>query len=266
MPLPVCNSLWVGAALGPIERACLRSFVEAGYAVRLWTYGPVEGIPSGVDVCAAADVLAPAVAAPYRAAGALTVLANHFRYALQRAGLGLWVDCDVLCLAPLPDATCLFGWQDERRLNNAVLRLPADHPLVGDLLAMFETPRFVPPWARWRHRVRYALGYRFRPGFGIAHLRFGTTGPGALTHYVGSRGLTGLAVPKDVLYPVGLRDADALLDPRPGAVRRMLTPRSACIHLWHRALSEQTSPPPAGSFVRAVMDGAWRAALAADGA
>lgn len=261
-PLPTCNSLWVGSALGPLERTCLRSFLAQGHPVRLWTYGPVDGVPEGVEVRAADDVVPAAAMAPYRAAGAFTVAANRFRYALQRASLGLWVDCDVLCLRPLPDTPFLFGWQDERRLNNAVLRLPADHPIVGDLLAMFESPRFVPPWARWRHRMRYALGYRFRPGFGIANLRWGTTGPGALTHYAEARGLTGLAVPKDVLYPVGLREADALLDPTPGAVRRLLTPRSLCLHLWHRALTEQTGPPPAGSFVRAVMDGTWRDALA----
>ena len=260
--LPVCNTLWVGPALGPLERACLGSFVERGHPVRLWTYDAVDGVPAGVELRAADDVVPVAAMEPLRQARAWTVLANYFRYALQRAALGLWVDCDVLCLRPLPDAPFVFGWQDERRLNNAVLRLPADHPIVGDLLAMFETPRFVPPWARWRHRARYALAYRWRRGFGVANLRWGTTGPGALTYYTAQRGLTGLASPGDVLYPVGLRDADALLDPTPGAVRRLLTPRSLCIHLWHRVLSEHAAPPPPGSFVRAVLDGTWRAALA----
>ena len=259
--LSVCNSLWVGPSLGPLERTCLRSFVEVGHPLRLWTYGPVDGVPAGVEVRDAGEVLAPSAVERHRAARAWTVLANHFRYALQRAGLGLWVDCDVLCLRPLPDTPVVIGRQDERRLNNAVLRLPADHPIVGDLLAMFETPRFVPPWARLRHRLRYALAYRFRRGFGVADLRFGTTGPGALTHYARQRGLTGLAYPEDVFYPVGVRDADVLLDARPGAMRGRVTPRTRAIHLWHRALSEQTAPPPAGSFVRAVLDGTWRAAL-----
>lgn len=261
-PLSTCNSMWVGAALGPLERACLRSFLAQGHPVRLWTYGPVDGVPEGVEVCAADDVVPAAAMAPYRAVGALTVVANRFRYALQRASLGPWVDCDVLCLRPLPDTPFLFGRQDERRLNTAVLRLPADHPIVGDLLAMFETPRFVPPWARWRHRVRYALGYRFRRGYGVAHFRFATTGPGAFTYYAGLRGLTGLACPEEVFYPVGVRDADALLDPRPGALRGFVTPRTLAIHLWHHALAEQRDPPPAGSFVRAVLDGTWRDALA----
>ncbi len=76
--------------------------------------------------------------------------------------------------------------------------------------------------------------------------------------------MTGLASPRDVLYPVGLRDADALLDPTPGAVRRFVTPRSVCLHLWNRALAEQSDPPPAGSFVRAVLDGTWRRLLGPD--
>lgn len=255
---PVCNLLWVGPALGPVERASLRSFLEVGHPVRLWAYEPVAGVPDGVEVRDAAEVVPAAAVAPYRAARALTVVANRFRYALQRAGLGLWADCDVLCLRPLPDAPIVLGRQDARRLNNAVLRLPADHPVVADLLAMFRTPRFVPPWARWRHRVRYALGYRLRRGYGLADLRWGTTGPGALTYYAARHGLTGLASPEDVFYPVGLRDADALIDPDPRAVTRRLTPRSLCIHLWHRALAEQPGPPPPTSFLAAVLDGTWR--------
>src|SRR5262245_13716406 len=52
-----CVTLWIGSRLGRVERACLRSFLRHGHAVRLYSYGPVEGVPEGVRLADAASIL-----------------------------------------------------------------------------------------------------------------------------------------------------------------------------------------------------------------
>ncbi len=261
-----CNSLWIGHGLGPLERTCLASFVEIGHPVRLYAYEDLSGVPPGVEVRDARAVLPHAAVARHLATGHFSLVANRFRYLLQRADLGLWIDCDLLCLRPIPDAPFVFGRQDERRINNAVLRIPHDEPILSDLLASFESPNWIPPWEPLRRRIRYAIRRRLQPGFGVADMPWGTTGPNALTYHLARHGLTDRALPRDAFYPVSLREAGALLTPDHAAVRASVTDRTLCIHLWNKALSEQTGPPPRGSFLEAVIEGSWRDYLLAGGA
>src|SRR5205809_258622 len=44
----VFQTLWIGPRLSTLERLSLTSFVENGHRVHFYSYGPVEGIPTGV--------------------------------------------------------------------------------------------------------------------------------------------------------------------------------------------------------------------------
>src|SRR5690606_16604112 len=102
--------------------------------VRLYVYEDLRGVPPGVVTADAALIVPRAVFAAYRDTGSFAVFADLFRYELMARDLGVWIDCDVLSLHPLPtDAPVLFGWQDETAVNNAVLRLPSDSPILADL-------------------------------------------------------------------------------------------------------------------------------------
>ncbi len=259
--LPTCSALWIGPTLGALERTCLSSFVETGHPVDLYAYDDLRGVPSGVAVRDAAEVLPRSALLRHRRTGSWSLGSNRFRYALMRAGRGVWIDCDVLCLRPLPDDPFLFGFENERRINGAVLRLPADAPVLRDLEAIFETPRWVPPWEPLGRRLRYAALHRLRRRFGLADMPWGVAGPNALTHYLVRRGVAGHAQPPEAFYPVRLRDADALLSPDPTGVASRIGERTSCIHLWSQALRAQQAPPPRGSFVAAVRDGSWREVL-----
>lgn len=258
-PPPVCCALWVGPALGPLERTCLASFVEAGHPVDLYAYGAIDGVPAGVTRRDATEVLPRAALLRHRATGSWSLGSNRFRYALLRRGRGVWIDCDLLCLRPLPDAPYLFARETARRINGAVLRLPSTDPVLDDLEAIFTTPRFVPPFEPVRRRVLVALRHRLRRGYGLADMPWGVAGPRALTHYLARRGLAARALPAESFYPVSLRDAGALLAPDPSAVTRRLAPDTYCVHLWNQALRAQSTPPPPTSFVGAVLAGTWRA-------
>ena len=260
-PPPVCNALWMGSALGPLERACLASFVEVGHRVDLYGYDEVEGVPAGVSVRDAAEVLPRSSILRHRATGSWSLGSNRFRYALMRAGRGVWIDCDLLCVRPLPDEPFLFAYENAERINGAVLRIPCDHPVLDDLEAIFDSPTWTPPFESLRRRLAYAIRRLVRRDFGIADMPWGVAGPRALTHYLPRHGLAHLARPADAFYPVSLRDADLLLAPDPSALAARIGERTMCLHLWGQALRQQADPPPPTSFLAAVHDGSWRELL-----
>jgi hypothetical protein len=246
--LPTCNSLWIGARLGRLERACFRSVLAQGHGLRLWCYDKPEGVPDGVELADAAAIL-PRDRVVAHASGSVALFANHFRYELQRLGLGLWLDADIYLLAPLEGLPeTLFGRVADDEINNAVLRLPPDSPLLAPMLELFEE-RSVPPWlgltARAAARWRLLRTGRSRPDL----MPWGSAGPHALTWLARRHGLEGAALPSAVFYPVHWRDAGWILDPA-RSLDEIATPKTRAVHLWNeriKALKEAPAPP--GSFL-----------------
>src|SRR5436305_1811140 len=144
MSRPVCNALWVGPSLGPVESACLSSFVAAGHQVDLYSYENLSGIPAGVNLLDANTILPGALITRYRSNGSPSLFSNRFRYALLAAGKGLWIDCDVLCLRPIDDAPIICGWQEACAVNGAVLKLPPEHAVLDDLQRIFTKWYWIP--------------------------------------------------------------------------------------------------------------------------
>jgi hypothetical protein len=243
-------SLWIGGPLRPIERLSLRSFVAHGHPVALYSYGAVEGVPAGVEQRDAATVLPyeMALANRYRS-GSFALFANLFRLELQRRGLGAWVDVDVVALRELDlDGDFIVGRESDRFLNNAVLKLAPDSPLLSDWVAATKEGR-VPPWLPV-HRapkawLKQAAGRRVEP----AELPFGTFGPKAITALAERHGLTKRAQPEPVFYPLHPRDAERLFDPTL-SLDELVTPDTRTIHLWNEKLGPmKMQPPPAGSIL-----------------
>ena len=86
MSRPVCNALWVGPSIGPVESACLSSFVAAGHQVDLYSYENPSGVPAGVNLLDANAILPHPPIARYRSNGSPSLFSNRFRYALLAAG------------------------------------------------------------------------------------------------------------------------------------------------------------------------------------
>ncbi len=243
-------SLWIGGGLGTIERLSLRSFVAHGHPVTLYSYGAVTGVPAGVALHDAADVLPEAMAMRLRYGnGSFALFSNMFRMELQRRGLGLWVDADVVALRELDlDGPFVVGRESDRFLNGAILKLAPDSPVLADWLAMAASGR-VPPWLPF-HRaprawLKQALGGSIHP----SELPFGTFGPKSITALAARHGLTGEAQPESVFYPLHPRQAERLYDPtlRLGDI---VTAESRTIHLWNEKLGAlKKTVPPEGSIL-----------------
>jgi hypothetical protein len=239
--------LWIGASLGAVERACMRSVLRQGHRLVLWTYGPVGKVPEGVVRADAARVLPEAQIVRHRN-GSPSLFSNKFRYELQRRSLGLWLDADVYLLRPVPGDETLLALEDDRWINPAVLRLPPDSPLLAPLLALFEEKE-VPWWLPWRARVAARLRLWRTGRTGLALMPWGVAGPKALTAMAGRHGLAAGALPAEAFNPVHWSEADWILDP----ARRMedlVGPGTIGLHLWNEKIrGYKDAPAPAGSFL-----------------
>ena len=138
------RSLWVGDALPAAQRACVDSFLRVGHPFELFTYGEVEGVPRGVRVRDAEEIVSRDRVFRYgkcagESAGGLSGFSNLFRYALLVREGGYWVDCDVFCLRPFPDAPMVISSERMRNGRRAVtccvMKCPAQDPLARYCLA-----------------------------------------------------------------------------------------------------------------------------------
>jgi hypothetical protein len=206
------NSCWVGDRLLPIANACINSFGAHGFAFSLFTYGPVADVPSFVER-RDAESLVPANEI-FVAHGGLETFCDRFAYRfLERYG-GWWVDNDVLCNTRLaPDEDIAFAEERPGIINNAVLKFPAAHPVIIDLLAYIDTVD--PVTAPW-----------------------GSTGPLALTRIFKEQALERYQQPTSAFYPLHWRDAPKLLFPEFTAALAEQVAAAPFVHLWGATLRE----------------------------
>lgn len=246
--LPVLNTLWIGPRLGPVERACLRSALAQGHEVKLWCYDTPAGVPDGVRVCDANDVVAKDRII-YHRGGSPALFSNLFRYELQRQGRGVWIDADLYLLRPLDKSgENLFAFESADMIAIGVLRVAPDCPVLAPLIELFEedaVPRWLPRIDRWAARFR-----RWRTGkTGLAQMPWGVAGPKAFTALAREFGTDRWALPPSVFYPVPYERASWIVDPAID-LDDVIFPDTVAIHLWNeliRGFKDQPAPP--GSFL-----------------
>lgn len=247
MPAQIVT-LWIGPALGPIERACLKSMVRQGHDVALYCYSEPRGVPAGVELRNAAAIL-PEDRIIRHHSGSVALFANWFRYALQAHGAGTWLDCDAYLLAPIEgDSPYYMGEFEPGHVNNGVLRTPPDSPVLAPLMDLF-AEKSVPPWLPLRARIAAHWRLRTTGRSGLAQMPWGSAGPRALTALLRQHGLAHLALPPEILYPARWQDADWIADPDI-RLEDVITPRTVSIHVWNERIKHFKDRPAApGSFL-----------------
>jgi hypothetical protein len=241
-------TLWIGDALGKVERACLRSAMRLGHPVTLYCYREPAGVPHGVTIADAAQIVPEDRVVRYPN-GSVALFSNLFRYEAQRQGIGTWIDTDVYLLRPLDLAgPYLFGYEYPGMLNTAVLRLPSDSPILPGLIAPFDE-RTIPAWLSWRERWRATRRLRRDGRSDVARMPWGATGPRALTALARRHGLERWASPIETFYPVHYSQAAWVLDPAM-TIDRIAAPGTIAIHLWNEVIRTFKELPAApGSFL-----------------
>jgi hypothetical protein len=193
---------WYGEPLSRLERLSIASFLANGHPVDLYAYDDIGVVPAGAQIKDAAKVLPREFLFHHRRTGSVGLFSDWFRYRLLHAHGGIWADCDIVCLAPLDYADdMIFGWENERYLNNAVLGFPKGHEIAAWLAACCENPNRILPYDSISLRFR-KWRRRFLQGDRRDRIRWGEYGPKGLTHAVRYFELESFALPVSEFYDV----------------------------------------------------------------
>jgi hypothetical protein len=233
-PLEPVRSLWIGSSLPPAHQACIASFLRIGHPFELFTYEPLNTIPSGTILRSAADIIPKERIFRYgpaagRGHGSLGAFSNLFRFALLLREGGYWVDTDMICLRPFPADPVVISAErrgDGRTTpSGGVLKCPAEHPLA-----------------------QYCF-YRANAA-NPETLVFGQTGPALLAAAVQDLNLESAVAPPDVFCFVDWFKHESLC--APGTI----PDAAAGVHLWGERWRQMDTtipwPGPPGSILHTL--------------
>lgn len=231
------RTFWHGGPLGAYRLVGLRSFVDRGHRVELFTYDPEIAVPDWLERRDANEIWPSDHVLMYRrdlGRGSFALHANLFRYAMLHKLGGWWVDVDVVLLRPeLPKSTVFFALECEApvRVAFSVLKFPSGHPALAEARdRCVEVGETVP---------------------------YGETGPDLLSKMVVKYGLAECGAPMDSAYPLSALDVPTLFDPQQCAVLKQRCTNATFVHLfnetWRRAGIPHYLGPPRGSFMEHLL-------------
>lgn len=193
-------SFWAGGDLSFIEQMVIRSYLDQGAEFTLYLGNPVSGIPDGVDVRDAAEIMAkPADIGDQPDRKALATWSDLFRVHLLIQRRVFWVDLDAYCVRPfdLPQGYA-FGDNTHGGALSGVIALPQDAPALlwmGEFLAREE---YELPWLDSELLAKKRKQGKLR----LANLAWGDIGPRLLTHALNQSGEIAHLLPAHIFYPV----------------------------------------------------------------
>jgi hypothetical protein len=233
-PLPTLNTLWLGSQLGDLELACLESAVRVGHRLRVFSYDKLDRLPEGAEAVHASEVMSFDLLSSYMRRSTYSLAANIWRYALLRNGPGVWIDADFYLLRPIvASGDYLFGWLNEKRIGNGVLRLPPDSELLKKL---------------WDFVSNESTAGS------LDQLPRTTTGPIALTRFALETGDARWAVERRVFHPIPWLLNVAVYQPT-GDWRRFCSDQTVAIHLWRHTLPDSLArTPTAGTLLHDIFE------------
>jgi len=86
-----------------MEQVCLKSFVDEGQRITLFSYHDIPAVPAGVVRRDGREILAAESFLKYEKKDSMALFADLFRLPMIRACPGMiWVDTDVYCHRPMP--------------------------------------------------------------------------------------------------------------------------------------------------------------------
>jgi hypothetical protein len=147
--------LWVEGRITTMERLCIKSFLDFGHNIEVYSYSNPT-LPPGAILKDAREILAEDEVFTYNdkglakgpyppqvrkiSLGGYGAFANLFRYALLSERHGIWADTDMVCLKQWDFEPCelVVGRQSDAAINNAVLQFPMDSLLP---IQLFERAR-----------------------------------------------------------------------------------------------------------------------------
>lgn len=127
------GSLWIGNPLSKVEQTALASFIYYGHSFTLFVYDMELVVPKGVIKKNANEIISELEI--FKVQNSYGPFADMFRYTMiQKTGL-TWTDTDSICLRSDWDfGDYLFGFEEDKRLANGILRIPQKSDLLEFLI------------------------------------------------------------------------------------------------------------------------------------
>jgi hypothetical protein len=130
------TTFWHGEPLNAYQLLCLRSFVDCGHHVVLFSYDPSLALPAWIERRDAAEILPPERMLDHQSGRGPETFAAHvnlFRYSLLHRYGGWWIDLDVVSLkSDLPQDQFFFAASGERDFASlGIVKFPSGHPLLA---------------------------------------------------------------------------------------------------------------------------------------
>lgn len=229
------GTLWIGGRLSWMEQLCLKSFVDAGQKITLFSYDEIPNVPEGVIRRDGRDILDTDNFLKYEKKDSFALFADLFRLHMIRACPGMiWVDTDVYCHRPMDyDSDYVMGFElpGEQRVNNAVLGLPADSAILADMLDFVSDLFAIPPFLKPGLRAEYEAAAKAGTPVHVSQQPWGVWGPMMITHFVHKHGLAAKVQPLEAFYPITFPERTRFLR-RAKRVDARLTKATTALHLW----------------------------------
>ncbi len=249
------KTLWIGANLGKIERLALKSFLYYGHEVTIFVYDDVAGIPNGVKVRDANEILTSQNIFRYKNNNSVAGFADWFRYEMLYREGGVWVDTDVVCLKPFEFSGLFFGREQYDKYNNAVLGAVPGCKFMRFLSDQAAFPNRFLPFDTLKDKKRKLKRRLFR-GNKPRNVSWGEVGPVGLTRAINHFNLNEFGFPAKYFYPIHPFNWDQIFDnsfPNPSD----FFPDSFAIHLWNEMFKtkpgfDKNQPSLTGSLIHAL--------------
>ena len=119
----VVQGFWQGD-FTTMERLCCQSFLAQGHQFKLFSYGEIKGVPDGVELCDAAEIVPEYEVNTFRCAQQFS---DAFRVALLLKKGGWYTDMDNVLLRPLDFTSdhIFYRDYDEATISLALSKAPA---------------------------------------------------------------------------------------------------------------------------------------------
>ncbi len=230
-------ALWIGGNLSFLEQLCLKSFLDAGHHLKLFSYEAIGNAPEGVEMANANEILSQDKFLRHARTASPALHSDLFRYhLLKKCGRTIWADTDAYCVKRFASPTGhFFAWESDKGINGGVLGLPQDSAALDELLAFTADEYAIPVWYTNKYRDELIAARDAGRPVHVGDQPWGVWGPHALTHFVRKTGEIRYALPRAALYPFAYEERALML--RPGLdPAAYVTDETFSIHFYGRRM------------------------------